>query len=186
MTASPPPTADRLLDAAEAIVQSVGYAGLSFRDLAASVGISSASVHYHYPSKADLGLALARRYTDRLQAHLDALEQAHPPQRALARYVEVFRRVLLQDGRMCLCGMLAAEADAIPAEMRAEVARFVEMNVGWAGRVLAAAGGDAGKAPRAHALALFASLEGALLVARATGDGTIFDVIEARMLGSGA
>lgn len=165
-------------------MQSVGYAGLSFRELAASIGISSASVHYHYPSKADLGLALARRYTDRLQAHLAALEQAHPPRQALAGYVDVFRRVLLLDGRMCLCGMLAAEADAIPAEMRAQVARFVEMNVSWASRVLAAAGVDASVAPRAHALTLFASLEGALLVARATGDGTIFDVIEGRMLGS--
>lgn len=181
MTATPPLTTDRLLDAAEAIMQAMGYAGLSFRDLAARVGIRSASVHYHYPTKADLGRALTRRYTDRLAARLATLEACHPPDQALVQYVDIFRSVFLRDGRMCLCGMLAAEAEAIPTEMRDELRRFVAVNLSWTARMLERAG--PGTRPPGDAPVLFASLEGALLLARATGDASVFDAIEQRLPG---
>ncbi|WP_254065657.1 TetR family transcriptional regulator [Acidisoma sp. L85] len=35
---------------------------MNFRDLAAQVGIKAASIYHHFPSKADLGAAVARRY----------------------------------------------------------------------------------------------------------------------------
>jgi hypothetical protein len=43
-------TAERLMDLAEAHIRSAGYAGFSFRDLAAEIGIKSASVHHHFPT----------------------------------------------------------------------------------------------------------------------------------------
>ena len=56
---------DEILDVAEALVQTRGYNGFSFRDVAAAVGVKSSSVHYHFPTKADLGATLARRYRER-------------------------------------------------------------------------------------------------------------------------
>lgn len=38
-----------------------GYGGFSFRDLAAEIGIKSASVHNHFPTKAAMAAAVARR-----------------------------------------------------------------------------------------------------------------------------
>lgn len=183
MTNTPPATADLILDAAERMTQSVGYNGLSFRDVAAAIGIKSASVHYHFPSKGMLGAAVARRYTDRLVAYLEEVDgQGTDPKAALAAYVTVFRTTLAQDGRMCLCGMLAAETDAIPQEIRAEVHRFVDVNVQWLSGVLARATGVAtSSAVRDHALVVFAALEGAMLVVRATGDAARFDAITAQL-----
>jgi AcrR family transcriptional regulator len=51
---------EAVMTAAKATVQSHGYNALSFRELAKEVGIKSASVHYHFPTKGDLGAALAR------------------------------------------------------------------------------------------------------------------------------
>ena len=45
-----------------------GYGGFSFRDLAAEISIKSASVHHHFPTKATMTAAVARRYGDRLLA----------------------------------------------------------------------------------------------------------------------
>src|SRR5258705_11779220 len=59
-------TAERLTDLAEARIREAGYRGLSFRDLAAEIGIKSASVHHHFPTKAGMAAAVARRYGDRL------------------------------------------------------------------------------------------------------------------------
>lgn len=161
-------TADAILDRAQALAQSRGFNGFSFRDLATGVGIRSASVHHHFASKEVLGATLAGRYTDRL---LEELGPGGPPTRTaelVDRYVDVFRRTLADGGRMCLYGMLAAEVDSLPAAMRAEVARFVEANVGWLTAALDADGASARHGDLARAI--FAALEGAMLVARGSGD----------------
>lgn len=175
---TPAATATHILDAAERMAQQVGYGGLSFREIAAAVGIKSASVHYHFPSKARLGAALARRYTDRLAAHLaQAVAPGDDAATALDAYVRVFRATLESDGRMCLGGMMAAESSAVPEEVRAEVRRFVQVNVEWLAGVLVRGSEDAEKdaAVRGRALALFTALEGAMLIARGAGDRANFD-----------
>ena len=64
-------TRETIMRAAGAMVQNRGYNALSFRELAAEVGVKSSSVHYHFPTKGDLAVALARRYTDNLVVYLD-------------------------------------------------------------------------------------------------------------------
>ena len=64
-------TVDGLLDAAEIAMRSRGYHGVSFRELADDVGIKSASVHYYFPQKEDLTVALVTRYSKTFFADLD-------------------------------------------------------------------------------------------------------------------
>ena len=166
-------TAVAILEAAQRITQTVGYNGLSFRDVAAEIGIKSASVHYHYPTKGKLGAAIARRYVDNLTfaiGEIDAL--GLEGNEALAAYVDGIRRTLEQGGLMCLCGMLAAETDALPDEVRVEVRRFIDVNVEWLARTIARGRGNsqASDAVRDQAKALLAALEGAILIARGSGD----------------
>jgi TetR/AcrR family transcriptional repressor of nem operon len=61
-------TAERLMDLVEAHIRNAGYGGFSFRDLAAEIGIKSASVHHHFPTKASMAAAVARWYGDRFFA----------------------------------------------------------------------------------------------------------------------
>ena len=53
---------EAILAAARRTAQAHGYSGLNFRDLADEVGIKAASIYHYFPSKADLGAAVARRY----------------------------------------------------------------------------------------------------------------------------
>jgi TetR/AcrR family transcriptional regulator, transcriptional repressor for nem operon len=105
-------TAQRLMDLAEAHIRHAGYRGFSFRDLAAELGIKSASVHHHFPTKASLAAAVVRRYGDRFLATV-----ASPPNEtgddAISAYRSGFRKALERDGRMCLCGVLGAEAGVL-------------------------------------------------------------------------
>lgn len=168
-------TREAIMQAARPMVQARGYNALSFRDLAAAVGVKSASVHYHFPTKGDLAAALARRYTDDLVIHLDHLSATQPDTVArILDYAGVFRATLTRQNRMCLCGMLSAEHDDLPTEVRTEVERFTQANVRWLASVLSpdASGTDA---VQARALAIFAAIEGAQLVARSRGDVAVFD-----------
>ncbi|MBY3037299.1 TetR/AcrR family transcriptional regulator [Rhizobium laguerreae] len=168
---------EAVMTAAKATVQSHGYNALSFRELAKEVGIKSASVHYHFPTKGDLGAALARRYTEEGAAFLaKLLATSKDATWCMDRYAEIFRSALANDNRMCLCGIMSAELDDLPAEVRIEVDKFAAMNADWLGKVLSRAKPTASEQDlREHAMAIFAAIEGAQLVARGCRDIGIYD-----------
>ncbi|MCB8881255.1 TetR/AcrR family transcriptional regulator [Acidisoma cellulosilytica] len=158
-------------------VQAHGYNALSFRELAKDVGVKSASVHYHFPTKGDLGAALARRYTEEGSAALnELLATMSNPAQIMDRYVAIFRAALANDNRMCLCGIMSAELDDLPEEVRVEVDKFAAVNLAWLERVLVIAQPKAPKpALTDQATAIFAAIEGAQLVARGCQDIGIYD-----------
>ena len=168
---------EAVMTAARATVQSHGYNALSFRELAKEVGIKSASVHYHFPTKGDLGAALARRYTEEGAAFLaELLATSEDATWCMDRYTEIFRSALANDNRMCLCGIMSAELDDLPTEVRIEVDKFAAMNVGWLSKVLSRAKPSASDQDlQEHAMAIFAAIEGAQLVARGCQDIGIYD-----------
>jgi TetR/AcrR family transcriptional repressor of nem operon len=169
-------TMEVILNSARATVQARGYNALSFRELAKEVGIKSASVHYYFPTKGDLGAALARRYTEEAAAFLEQLRtsKSHLTDRMLA-YTAIFRAALANDNRMCLYGIMAAERADLPPEVRTEVDRFVEVNIQWLTGQLAGRKSASRKSDQKRALAIFAAIEGAQLVARGRGDITAYD-----------
>src|SRR3954451_23784911 len=125
------PTAVRILDAAERMLQVRGYNGFSYGDVAEELGITRAALHYHFPGKAELGQALIARYATRFGAALDALDETAPDATAKLRgYADLYREVLSRD-RMCLCGMLAAEYRTLPEPLQESVSAFFERNSGW-------------------------------------------------------
>lgn len=166
---------EAILAAARSTAQARGYSGLNFRDLATEVGIKSASIHYHFPTKADLGAAVARRYWEDTAAALEAMvDEAGDPATCLRRYPEVFRRSLAHGNRMCLCSFMAAEYDDLPEPVKLEVQRFADVNVAWLARLLAASGFEEPQVT-VRARAIFAAIAGAQLLARSRADIALFD-----------
>jgi len=180
--ASAAPTGQRILDAAQRLMQAHGYHGVSFADVAAAVGIRKASVFHHFPTKEDLARAVVARYRLAVRDGMDAIDQAtDDPLDKLARYAGLYRALLARGEYMCLCGLLAAEALTLPESVRAEVRAYFDEHEAWLGDVLAA-GRAAGMlrvqgSPDGVAQRMLAGFEGALLVARAHDDDARFDVI---------
>src|ERR1700729_4569965 len=116
-------TAEKLMDLAESHMRNAGYGSFSFRDLAAEIGIKSASVHHHFPTKATMAAAVARRYGDRFLAAV-AGQPNESAEDAIAAYRSAFREALDRDGRMCLCGVLGAEAGVLSPDLAGEVLSF--------------------------------------------------------------
>jgi TetR/AcrR family transcriptional repressor of nem operon len=169
---------EAILAAAKRTSQAHGYTGLNFRDLADEVGIKAASIYYHFPSKAHLGAAVARRYWQDTAADLDAMMAETPDAaRCLHRYPEIFRRSLERDNRMCLCSFMAAEYDDLPEPVKREVQTFAEVNVAWLDKLLAAAAVVGGKARKHSARAIFAAVAGAQLMARSRSDISVYDAL---------
>ena len=181
-------TASRILDVAERLVQTRGFNGFSYADVAAELKISKASLHYHFPSKAELGEALIGRYAVRFADALVAIDDRGDGAAAkLDAYASIYADVL-KEQRMCLCGMLAADYDTLPAPMRDAVVRFFDENEAWLTRVLEQ-GAEEGTlhlsgSAREAAQAIVSGLEGALLIARPYGDVARFQAASTRLLTS--
>jgi TetR/AcrR family transcriptional repressor of nem operon len=167
---------EAILAAAKRTAQAHGYGGLNFRDLAAEVGIKAASIYHHFPSKADLGAAVARRYWEDSAAALEALLAESPdPLHSLRRYPDTFRKALERDNRMCLCSFMAAEYDDLPEPVKREVQAFADVNVAWLSRVLCATAVVSVEESQLRARAIFAAVAGAQLMARSRADISLYD-----------
>jgi TetR/AcrR family transcriptional repressor of nem operon len=179
-------TSERILDVAEHLVQTRGFNGFSYADIAKALEVTKASLHYHFPAKADLGARLIERYEHNFAAGLDAIDQkASRPRDKLHRYVAIYEGVLKQ-GRMCLCGMLAAEFGTLPEGMRTEMRRFFDANERWIAGVLQQGKKEktlkfSGSAVDA-ARALIDTLEGAMMIARTYGAPGRFHSVSERAL----
>jgi TetR/AcrR family transcriptional repressor of nem operon len=179
-------TSQRILDTAERLMQVRGYNGFSYADIAAALRLTKASLHYHFPSKAELGQRLMARYTTNFLAALAALDASGASAREkLQRYVSIYSDVLANN-RMCLCGMLAAEYATLPKTVKSEVTRFFDANEAWLSRVLEQGRKTEGMklaGPPIEAARVFiATLEGAMMLARSYGDAERFDRAGQRLL----
>lgn len=173
-----PGMAERILDTAEELVGARGFNGFSYADVALRLDVTKANLHYHFGTKARLGAALVARYTRHFLAALDGIAAADPDAPArLAAYTRLYDDVFI-GGRLCLCGMLAAEYRTLPDELRAAVREFYDRNEEWLVAVLeeGVAAGELelhGSLPDA-ARAIVSGLEGAMLVARPYADSARF------------
>lgn len=176
-----------ILDAAQQLVQTQGYNAFSYADIAAQVGIRKASIHYHFPSKSDLGKALLVRYRTRFRQSLALIKETSKSAfDMLKHYADVYASVLQNRNHMCLCGMLAAEMETLPESMKEEIQGFFAENVEWLTAVLEEGlrtktvtyTGSA----QAEAQSLLAGLEGAMLVSRASANPLWFQTAAQQML----
>jgi len=182
----PSGTRSRILDVSERLVQVRGFNGFSYADVAAELSITKASLHYHFPTKADLGEAIITRYAQRFAdalAEIDARSSAAPDK--LLAYTELYAQVLRED-RMCLCGMLAAEYETVSSPIRAAVVDFLDDNEKWLEGVLERGRADetlrfTGAAAVA-ARSIVCGLEGAMLLARPYGRVERFESAAAQLI----
>lgn len=172
-------TRERLLNEAEALMRTRGYAAFSYADLAERVGIRKASIHHHFPTKAELGGALIDGYLVKFENALQTIldDENAAPER-LRRYVDFFLESM-NGGMLPLCGALSAEMSVLPETLQGRVRYFFELHLKWLERVVRA--GVAAKELREDidekraAMLLLSTLEGASLVAWAIGDASVVE-----------
>jgi len=185
-TRTPRGTADQILDTAQQLVQTRGFNAFSYADISANLGITKASLHYHFATKASLGTSLIERYDAAMTGMLSTIAgKVRNSREKLQDYVAIYRSVLA-NRRLCLCGMLAAEYTTLPKAMQKALDSYFQHNEAWLAEVLAA-GRTKGELsydgdPVDAAQYLVGALEGAMLIARSQGGQARFDAATRRLL----
>jgi len=144
-------SAEQILEAAENRMRAQGYNAVSYRDIAADVGIKS--------------LAAETANTDDPRAHIDI-------------FIDLHRRALQDQQLICLCAVLGAEAPGLPKTVVQEVNAFFNANIKW---LSAAYKAQDIPNPAERAKAGIAALEGALMMALTLDDASIFEAAAKRV-----
>ncbi|NNF55285.1 MAG: TetR/AcrR family transcriptional regulator [Acidimicrobiales bacterium] len=179
-------TSERILDVAERLVQTRGFNGFSYAHIAAELELTKPALHYHFPNKAEMVRSLVARYTERFDRSLADIDALRLDSRGmLANYTQIYVDVV-RSGRMCLCGMLAAEYQTLPSAVQQAVMEFFDRNETWLAHVL-----DDGRLDgslrfegQTSEIARFvlSELEGAMLLARLHNDSEQFEGAVGRLL----
>jgi len=165
---------EQILDIAGELLQTRSFSSFSYQDLSDRIGISKASIHHHFPSKEDLGKALAARYRTFFASKLEDLSRKYKnPWDQLEAYFAMVGEVLQSGLKICPVGSLQAEHNVITSEMQEEVHGVCRFIQSWLAGVLTE-GRKKGVMvfsgmPEDQAVLIYSAIQGALQNARADG-----------------
>ena len=176
-------TPEKILDIAQSLIVAGGYNGFSYADISAAIGIRKASIHHHFPAKAELVSVLIDRYRRQAEEGLKSLREHAPGPAEQLQFYMNYWQACIQDATQpfCVCAMLASEMQMLPQEVATRVRAHFQGLAEWLTAVLQA--GEAqdlfrlDKSPEEEAQMLMASVHGAMLSARAFGDPKLFIAI---------
>ena len=175
-------TREQIMDRAAHLLMSRGFNGFSYRDISSHLGVKNAAVHYHFPSKTDLAMALVDEYRQTLRS--GTAEFMAYGGKALVQLEGLFAFTSKQcmAGR-CICpfGAFSIDYSQLPEDIRKATAGFMDETIKWLTKVLEVGrqqeefsfNGEA----RPRALSILASLQGARQMARIHGIELLDDVI---------
>lgn len=176
-------TREEIIRTAGRLLQTRGYNGFSYAHIADALGVKPAAIHYHFKTKQDLGVAVARRFSERWRSFREAYVDAGPRVRLEAVF-EMYAR-LAERRRICPAASIHAELDAVPEAVGAAAAEVVNELLTWLEEALED-GRETGELSfegdaRELALVLASMAQGALQIARTQGP-EVFEATRARVL----
>lgn len=176
-------TQQKLIDSARHLIQTRGYNGFSYADVAEEVQVRKASIHHHFPAKSDLAHAVIE------QSRAVIVEQtrmlaggAFDPDEQLRMYTGYWEKCIADaSAPFCVAGMLASELPTLPSDLANDVrAHFRDLS-NWL-EIVFTRGAQMGRfelqgSARQEAEMFMAMVYGAMLAARACGDPQVFSDI---------
>jgi len=175
---APKDTKSEILDLAENLLLDRGFNGFSYANISSVLKIKNAAVHYYFPTKADLGVAIIQRTRERFAGWTQNERMvAKPPAEKLESFFRQYLRFLEKGQQVCLGGALETDFKTLPPEMQAETQKFASDILVWMEGVL-----EDGREKQIfpfpgeakdQAILILSSLQGALQMTRAVGSSCL-------------
>lgn len=181
-------TACKIADTFQSMVMQRGFNAVSYGDLAKELGIRTASIHYHFPTKAELGATVLTRYRDNFRNAWTDIDADDPKSDTPEKYKQAYESFMVpirpvrdMEGMSCLFGVLGATQNTLCPNIQNILSDFfIEQEV-WLARVFNG-GRDAGVfhfsgTPLSFAKLYASALQGAMLIKKSTGEPKHIDAV---------
>lgn len=176
-------TRRKILDLSESLLQRLGYNGFSYHHLSRELGIKTAAIHYHFPTKEALGVHIVDRTRERFNRWVNNPEnRIMPVRQQLDWFVKTYQYNLNLENRVCLIGSLATDYYTLPGDMQKAINELSREIQKWMARLL-----ESGRQNGAinfegnsqdKAICIISSLTGSLQLARLLGNEIFFRTVD--------
>lgn len=169
-----------------------GYQGFSFHRLADELELRTSAIHYHFPAKADLGIALLRRFRDEFDWWRASCDQLALSGAARLERFYALDRSYVAEGRVCPLGVVGVEYNGLPTAVQHEADALIDDVHAYLVASLEAGQRDGSLRvpgdPPAIARQVLAATQGALQLSRIQGAPSYEEVLTGlrHLLGTGA
>jgi AcrR family transcriptional regulator len=176
-------TRETIIDTADQLIRSNGFNAFSFKDISNKIGIKTASIHYHFPTKSDLGVATIKEHIERFE-QLKAKLSNKSPLTKLKEFLSIYS-LIKSENKVCLVGSLATDLNTVDDNVKNELKDFAELVLNWVTEIL----GDGKKqkifefqtTPRTKALMVITNILAIVQLSRLTKDED-FEIVKETIL----
>jgi TetR/AcrR family transcriptional repressor of nem operon len=174
---------ERIMDIAEHLIMSRGFNRFSYKDISTEMNVKNAAIHYHFPTKNDLGVAVIRRAQARCRKwNAMTVKQAVSPVAMLDVFFEMFTGYLKSGACVCLGSALETDFNTFSEEMQTEIRIYAAEMLNWI-RNLLARGRQEGvftfsDSPEDKAFLILSTIQGALQIARVSDKSSFYRLVD--------
>ncbi|HTJ14167.1 MAG TPA: TetR/AcrR family transcriptional regulator [Dinghuibacter sp.] len=168
-------TRTKILSLADDLVRKKGFNAFSYKDISDSLAIKPAAIHYYFPTKEDLGVAILRQEIERFERNGERWQHESPVTQ-LQNLIGLFR-VYWDRGQICLMGSLCPDKNTLPEKMQVQLEKLCGLILDWVADILEQGTFKQGKE---FAPVIMATLMSSVILARVQGAG-VFNTIIAQL-----
>jgi AcrR family transcriptional regulator len=173
-------TKESIIQLADQLIRDKGYNAFSFYDIAKTLGIKNASIHYYFPGKAQLGIAVVGYHSQRLQV-LKQTVAGLAPLKKIKAFIYTYAQTHLEE-RVCLVGSLASALHTLEPALGQQLKTYSQELLNWLEEVLEEGRQSADFSftlpARTKALMIITNLLAALQLSRLTGAQDFYTIAE--------
>ncbi|EPG75873.1 transcriptional regulator, TetR family [Leptospira fainei serovar Hurstbridge str. BUT 6] len=166
-----PDTKEEILKLSKSLVQTKGFHSFSYQDISDKLKLKKASIHYHYPSKADLGKELLKSYSENFESWAAQLEKRKlTPKEKVEEFFRMFSKIPGKGDRICPGGAFGLDLDSLPKSLKLSYENFQDQKIQWLSKVLKEGRSDGSirsyGTPLEQAECIYSTLQGSLQYVR--------------------
>lgn len=125
---------EEIIELADQLIKQYGYNAFSFHEISDQVGIKTASVHYHFPRKSHLGVAVIEKQISNLKDLIEHFNGKSPEEK-LEQFFSIYATIL-EDNNVCLVGSLATDYNTLNEDVQLKLKTFSRLMLNWVAQFL--------------------------------------------------
>src|SRR5690606_29438638 len=120
---------EEIIQFADTLIRQKGYNAFSFYEISDKVGIKTASIHYHFPTKSDLGVAVIDQHIEHLNGLIESLKRKSPTEK-LSKFFSIYSSIQ-KERKVCLVGSLATDFNTLDNKVQDKLKGFSALMLDW-------------------------------------------------------
>lgn len=129
-------TKSEIIKIATSLILEKGYNAFSYADIAKMLHIKNAAIHYHFPTKEDLGVAVMQTQQDRLRELIQKLKNKKASEVEQIQTLFNIYTGLLEHKQICALGSMGSDIQTLSAQIQIEVKKDYDQVTDWLMEIL--------------------------------------------------